>query len=139
MARKASAHWQGGGKEGKGHLRTESGVLDADYGAASRFEDAPGTNPEELLAAAHAGCFTMALAFALEKAGHPAESLDTQAAVTLKTEGNGFRITTSALTLSAKVPGIDAAAFEKIAEEARTGCPVSRLFNADITLAAKLV
>lgn len=138
MARKASAHWQGGGKEGKGHLRTESGALDADYGAAARFGDAPGTNPEELLAAAHAGCFTMALAFALEKAGHPAESLDTQAAVTLKTEGNGFRITTSALTLTAKVPGIEAAAFEKIAEEARTGCPVSRLFNADITLATRL-
>jgi osmotically inducible protein OsmC len=134
MIRKANALWQGSGKQGKGHLKTQSGALDAPYGFNSRFEDGAGSNPEELLAAAHAGCFTMALAFALEKAGHVAEELATEAAVSLVKDGDGFRIDRSALTLKAKVPGIERAAFEAIALGAKEGCPVSKLFNAEISL-----
>jgi osmotically inducible protein OsmC len=134
MIRKANALWQGSGKQGKGHLKTQSGALDAPYGFNSRFEDGAGSNPEELLAAAHAGCFTMALAFALEKAGHVAEELATEAAVSLVKDGDGFRIDRSALTLKAKVPGIERAAFEAIALGAKAGCPVSKLFNAEISL-----
>ncbi|MFC4727590.1 OsmC family protein [Coralloluteibacterium thermophilus] len=138
MARKATAVWHGAGKSGGGRLETGSKALAADYGAKSRFEDAPGTNPEELLAAAHAGCFTMALAFALEKAGHTAEELRTECAISLESEGEGFRITTSALRLQARIPGIDEAEFRKIAEGAKDGCPVSKLFKADISLDARL-
>ncbi len=134
MIRKANALWQGSGKQGKGHLKTQSGALDAPYGFNSRFEDGAGSNPEELLAAAHAGCFTMALAFALEKAGHSAEELATEAAVSLVKDGDGFRIDRSALTLKAKVPGIERAAFEAIALGAKAGCPVSKLFNTEIVL-----
>lgn len=134
MIRTANAIWQGAGKDGKGHLATQSGALDAPYGFNSRFEEGKGSNPEELLAAAHAGCFTMALAFALEKAGHVAEELKTEAAVSLVKDGDGFRINRSALTLRAKVPGITRDAFEPIVLGAKAGCPVSKLFNAEITL-----
>lgn len=141
MIRKATAHWSGSGKTGNGHLTTtKSSVLkEAPYGAKSRFEDGPGTNPEELLAAAHAGCFTMALAFKLEAAGHVPEALDTDAAVSLDKDGDGFKVGSSALSLRAKIPGIDAAEFQRIAEDAKKNCPVSKLFNATITLEAQLV
>ena len=138
MIRKANAIWQGNGKEGKGHLATQSGALDAPYGFNTRFEEGKGSNPEELLAAAHAGCFTMALAFALEKAGHVAEELKTEAAVSLVKDGDGFRIDRSALSLKAKVPGITREAFEPIVLGAKQGCPVSKLFNAEIALEWRL-
>jgi lipoyl-dependent peroxiredoxin len=139
MIRKAQAIWQGNGKQGKGSLKSDSGALDAPYGFASRFESGKGTNPEELLAAAHAGCFTMALAFALERAGFVADELRTEAAVSLGKDGEGFKITRSALTLSAKIPNIVADQFQKIADEAKAGCPVSKLFNTEITLQATLL
>ena len=140
MIRKAQAHWSGNGKTGGGHLSTKSGALaKAPYGAKARFDDAPGTNPEELLAAAHSGCFTMALAFKLEAEGFAAESLDTDAAVSLDKDGDGFKVGSSALTLRAKIPGIDEATFKRIAEDAKKNCPVSKLFNATITLEASLV
>jgi osmotically inducible protein OsmC len=139
MIRKATATWTGNGKDGKGRLDTASGVLkDTPYGFNSRFEDGAGSNPEELLAAAHAGCFTMALAFQLEKAGFTADELCTEAAVSLGKDDEGFRINRSALTLTAKVPGIEQAKFDELAQAAKTGCPVSRLFNAEITLEATL-
>lgn len=139
MIRKANAAWTGNGKQGKGRLDTASGVLaSTPYGFGSRFEEGPGTNPEELLAAAHAGCFTMALAFQLEKAGFTADELHTEAAISLVKEGEGFAISRSALTLKARVPGIDRAQFETLATAAKTGCPVSKLFNAEITLDAVL-
>lgn len=139
MIRKAIARWNGNGKDGKGQLDTLSGVLKGTpYGAKSRFEEAPGTNPEELLAAAHAGCFTMALAFQLEQAGFAADELHTEAAVSLGKDGDGFRINRSALTLKATVPGIERSQFDQIAQAAKTGCPVSKLFNAEITLDATL-
>ncbi len=139
MIRKATATWTGNGKEGQGRLDTVSGVLDqTPYGFNSRFEDGPGSNPEELLAAAHAGCFTMALAFQLEHAGYMAEELRTEAAVSLGKEGEGFRINRSALTLTARVPGIEQAKFDELAQTAKSGCPVSKLFNAEITLDATL-
>src|SRR5678809_277001 len=114
MQRKASAIWKGGLKDGKGVVSSSSGVLsNTPYSFATRFEDTPGTNPEELIAAAHAGCFSMALAFALQQAGHPAEELRTEAAVSLDpAEGGGFRISRSALTLRARVPGLDSAKFQ---------------------------
>jgi osmotically inducible protein OsmC len=140
MIRKGNAVWTGNGKQGKGSLSTDSGVLSSTpYGFSSRFEAGAGTNPEELLAAAHAGCFTMALAFALEKAGFVADQLRTEAAVSLAKDGDGFRITKSALTLQAKVPGIDRAMFDQVAQGAKAGCPVSRLFNAEISLDATLL
>lgn len=140
MIRKAQAHWAGAGKTGEGHLSTRSNVLSkAPYGAKARFEDGPGTNPEELLAAAHAGCFTMALAFKLEAAGFTATALDTEASVSLDTDGDGFKVSRSALSLRAQVPGIEAAQFKSIAEDAKKNCPVSKLFNAEITLDATLV
>lgn len=139
MIRKATAVWTGNGKGGRGLLDTGSGVLsDTPYGANSRFEDGAGTNPEELLAAAHAGCFTMALAFQLEEAGFSADQLHTEAAVSLGKDDQGFRINRSALRLTARVPGLDQAQFDKLAETAKKGCPVSRLFNAEITLDATL-
>lgn len=139
MIRKATATWTGNGKEGKGRLDSASGVLkDTPYGFNSRFEDGPGSNPEELLAAAHAGCFTMALAFQLEKAGFTADELRTEAAVSLGKDGDGFSINRSALTLTARIPGIDKAKFDELAQVAKTGCPVSKLFNAEITLDATL-
>jgi osmotically inducible protein OsmC len=137
--RTASARYEGLGKDGKGHVSTQSGVLsDQPYGFSTRFEDEPGTNPEELVAAAHASCFTMALSFALAKAGHSDGTLETKAAVTLDKDGDGFKVSASALTLTATVPGIDKAEFEKIAEDAKANCPISKLLNADVTLEATL-
>jgi osmotically inducible protein OsmC len=133
--RSASARYEGLGKDGKGHVSTQSGVLsDNAYGFNTRFENEPGTNPEELIAAAHASCFTMALSFALAQAGHSDGTLETKAKVTLDKDGDGFKISKSALELSADVPGISAEEFAKIADEAKANCPVSKLLNAEITL-----
>ncbi len=137
--RKASAHWQGSGKEGKGQLTTQSGVLsDQPYGFNTRFEDKPGTNPEELIAAAHAGCFTMALAFQLQSAGFTATELKTESVVTLEKEGDGFKVSKSALTLAATIPGIEQAKFDELAHAAEVNCPISKVLNAEITLKATL-
>jgi lipoyl-dependent peroxiredoxin len=137
--RSGSAHYEGLGKGGKGRVSTQSGVLsDSPYGFNTRFENEPGTNPEELIAAAHASCFTMALSFALAGAGHEDGTLDTKAAVTLAPDGAGFKVTKSALTLTASVPGIAQAEFDKIAAEAKANCPISKLLNAEITLDATL-
>lgn len=138
-----SARYEGFGKDGKGHVSTESGVLkDQYYGFNTRFEGAAGTNPEELIAAAHASCFTMATSFALARAGYPDGTLDTKCAVTLDkdgaNEGGGFAITKSALTLTATIPGIDEAEFFRIADEAKAGCPVSKVLSCEITLERSL-
>jgi len=139
MKKTASAHWQGGIKDGKGTISTQSGALkSAPYGFNTRFEDQPGTNPEELLGAAHAGCFSMALSKELGEAGMTAESIDTQAEVTLDKAEGGFSITAVHLTLKARIPGADRAAFEKAVETAKNGCPVSKVLNAEITLEAVL-
>lgn len=139
MIRKATAVWNGNLNDGKGKIDTASGVLaSTPYGFTSRFEDGAGTNPEELLAAAHAGCFTMALTFALQKAGFTADELRTEAAVSLVKEGEGFRINRSALTLNAKVPNIDQRQFDELADAAKKNCVVSKLFNTEITLDATL-
>ena len=130
----ATARYEGLGKPGKGHVATNSGALDAPYGFASRFEGDKGTNPEELIAAAHASCFTMALSFALAKAGFDDGTLDTSAEVTLEKDGDGFTVTKSALSTTAKVPGMEQAAFEKIAADAKANCPISKLLNSEITL-----
>ncbi len=139
MQRKASAVWQGGIKDGKGSISTESGVLTATpYSFSTRFEGAPGTNPEELIAAAHAGCFSMALSLMLGEAGIQPERIETQAAVTLeKTEG-GFSITKVHLDVNVHAPGADRVKFEAAAAKAKAGCPVSKLLNAAITMNAKL-
>lgn len=130
-----SARYEGFGKDGKGHVSTQSGALaDQPYGFATRFEDTPGTNPEELIAAAHASCFTMATSFALARAGHDDGTLETQCAVTLEKEGDGFKISKSALSLTARISGLDEAEFVRITDEAKTGCPVSKLLNCEITL-----
>jgi osmotically inducible protein OsmC len=130
-----SARYEGFGKDGKGQVSTQSGALsDQPYGFATRFESEPGTNPEELIAAAHASCFTMATSFALARAGHADGTLDTRCAVTLDKDGDGFKITKSALTLIARIPGIEEAEFFRIADEAKTGCPVSKLLNCEISL-----
>ena len=134
------AEWQGGIKDGKGALSTKSGALDKyPYGFASRFEGRPGSNPEELIGAAHAGCFTMALSLILGEAGLTAEHMETSAEVTLDKVGDGFEITGIRLTLQGKVPGADDAKFRELAEKAKAGCPVSKLFKAPITLDAKLI
>ena len=139
MIRKAKAVWRGTGRDGDGDLSTDSGVLrETPYSYRTRFESAPGTNPEELLAAAHAGCFTMALAFQLQLAGYEPTELTTEAAVSLDPEGQGFRITRSALTLRASVPTLDQETFKRLAETAEKTCPVSRVLNAEITLDATL-
>jgi len=140
MQRKASAVWQGGIKDGKGSITTASGVLSAaPYSFGTRFEGAPGTNPEELIAAAHAGCFSMALSLMLGEAGIQPQRIDTEAAVSLeKTEG-GFSITRVHLEVIVRAPGADRAAFEAAATKAKTGCPVSKLLNAAVTMNAKLV
>ena len=133
--RSGSARYNGLGKDGKGHVSTQSGVLsDQAYGFNTRFENEPGTNPEELIAAAHASCFTMALSFALAKAGHSAGTLETTAKVALEKDGDGFKITRSDLTLTGRVEGIEENEFRRIAEEAKAGCPVSKVLNAEITL-----
>ena len=140
MIRKANAVWRGTGRDGTGDLTSASGVLHATpYSYKTRFEGTPGTNPEELIAAAHAGCFTMALAFGLQQAGLTAEELRTEAAVTLEAAGGGgFRISKSALTLRAKIPRLDDAKFQELAEGAEKNCPVSKVLNAEITLDAAL-
>ncbi|WP_137871776.1 OsmC family protein [Sphingopyxis sp. 2PD] len=132
---RASARYEGFGKEGKGSITTKSGVLDKQpYGFGTRFEGVPGTNPEELIAAAHAACFTMALSFGLARAGYAGDTLETSAAVTLDQVDGGFEISKSALTLAAKVPGIDPDEFARIAKEAEMNCPVSKLLDCEITL-----
>ena len=139
MKKTASAVWQGDLKSGKGTISTESGALkDNPYGFNTRFEDAPGTNPEELIGAAHAGCFSMALSMMLGQAGLTAERIDTTAEVTLDKGDSGFSITSIALTLKAKVPGADNDQFQQIANQAKEGCPVSRVLNAQISLTATL-
>jgi osmotically inducible protein OsmC len=140
MIRKAKAVWRGTGRAGIGDLSTGSGVLaETPYSFKTRFENEKGTNPEELIAAAHAGCFTMALAFLLQGAGYTPTELETEAAVTLEPEGQGFRISRSDLTLRAKVPGVDEAAFAQMAGDAEKNCPVSKVLNAAIALDAKLI
>ncbi len=135
-----TAVWHGGLKDGKGAISTKSGALNAyPYGFASRFEGKPGTNPEELIGAAHAGCFTMALSLILGEAGLTADEMNTQADVTLEKLADGFAITKVHLTLKAKIPGCDKAKFEELAGKAKAGCPVSKLLKAEITLDATLV
>ena len=135
MIRKATAIWRGTGRAGSGTLSSDSGVLaQTPYSFRTRFENERGTNPEELIAAAHAGCFSMALAFALERAGFTATRIATSAAVTIESQGSGFTITKSALKLQATVPNITRSQFQEIVEGAKAGCPVSKVLNADITL-----
>lgn len=139
IKRKGSAAWSGGLKDGKGSVSTQSGVLNQQqYGFNTRFEDGAGTNPEELLGAAHAGCFTMALSGQLGAAGMTAQKLETTATVSLDKVGDSFAITAVHLDLVAVIPGADEAAFQEAARKAKEGCPVSKLFNAEITLDAKL-
>jgi osmotically inducible protein OsmC len=131
----ASARYQGLGKDGKGAISTKSGVLsEQPYGFGTRFEGKPGTNPEELIAAAHAACFTMATSFALAKAGHTDGTLETSCTITLDKDGDGFTVTKSALSLQGSVPGLTVAEFGRIADEAKAGCPISKLLNCEITL-----
>ncbi|MCE9603710.1 MAG: OsmC family protein [Planctomycetia bacterium] len=140
IKRNGSAVWKGGLKDGKGAISTESGALSAyPYGFAARFEGVKGTNPEELLGAAHAGCFTMALSLILGEAKLTADQMDTSAQVTLEQVEGGFAITAVHLTLKAKIPGCDQANFEKLTGMAKAGCPVSKLFKTEITLDATLV
>jgi osmotically inducible protein OsmC len=139
MKRKASAAWQGGLKDGKGTISTDSGVLDnTQYSFSTRFEDGKGTNPEELIAAAHAGCFTMALSGQLGNAGLTAEQINTTAAVTLEKTDAGFTITKVHLDVSAKVPSATEEQFQTAAGNAKAGCPISRLLKAEITMTATL-
>jgi lipoyl-dependent peroxiredoxin len=138
ITRTATAHYQGTGKEGQGWISTQSGVLDRQrYGFGTRFGGEPGTNPEELVAAAHAGCFTMALSFALAKEGVTEGSLETSAHVTIEQEGEGFRITRSDLELTADVPGLAEDRLQQLAADAKANCPVSRLLNAEMSLTVK--
>jgi lipoyl-dependent peroxiredoxin len=140
MIRKGSAEWRGSLKEGKGTVSTESGVLSgAPYSFGTRFENGKGTNPEELIAAAHAGCFSMALSAELGNAGITPDSVLTTAAVTLEKVEGGFAVTGSHLEVAAKIPGVDRVAFEKAANAAKAGCPISKLLRAKITMDAKLV
>jgi osmotically inducible protein OsmC len=139
MRRKASAVWNGGLKDGKGTISTDSGVLsETQYSFSTRFEDGKGTNPEELIAAAHAGCFSMALSGQLGQAGLTAESINTTATVRLEKTDSGFAITSVHLEVKAKVPGADQQAFETAANNAKAGCPVSKVLNAEITMEATL-
>ena len=139
IKRKASAVWKGGLKDGKGAISTSSGVLkDTQYSFGTRFEEGIGTNPEELIAAAHAGCFSMALSAQLGTAGMTAESIQTTATITMEKTDAGFTVTASHLDVVAKIPGADAAKFEAAANNAKQGCPISRLLNAKITMDAKL-
>jgi osmotically inducible protein OsmC len=139
MVRKASAVWKGSLKEGKGTISSDSGVLsNAPYSFSTRFENAKGTNPEELIAAAHAGCFTMALSAQLGNAGITPESLETTASLTLDKLDAGWTVTKIHLDVSARIPGADKAAFDKAAEAAKAGCPISRLLKAEITMTARL-
>jgi osmotically inducible protein OsmC len=140
--KKANVHWEGAGKAGKGQISTETGTLkNVPYGFATRFEDdKSGTNPEEILGAAHAACFAMAFSFACDKAGFKTETVDTTASVRLAMQGDGFVINRIALTLSAKVPGLDATKFQEIAQGAKAACPLSKALASvpEITLEATL-
>ena len=139
MKRKGSAVWQGGLKDGKGSVSTESGVLsNAQYSFGTRFESGVGTNPEELIGAAHASCFSMALSKQLEDAGTKAESINTTATITMEKTDAGFTVTESHLDVSVKAPGLDQTAFDTAANNAKAGCPISRLLNAKITMNARL-
>ncbi len=139
MERKASAVWKGSLKEGKGEFSAQSGVFShTPYSFRTRFEDAPGTNPEELIAAAHAACFSMALSAQLGAANFSPESINTTANLTMEKQDSGFTITKVHLDVSARVPNADDAAFQKAAENAKAGCPVSKVLNAKITMSAKL-
>jgi osmotically inducible protein OsmC len=139
MKRKASAVWRGGLKDGKGSISTDSGVLsDTQYSFSTRFEDGIGTNPEELIGAAHAGCFSMALSGQLGNAGMTADSINTTATVTLEKTDAGFTVTEVHLDVTAKIPGASEEAFNTAANNAKAGCPISRLLNATITMNAKL-
>ena len=139
MKRKASAVWKGGLKDGRGTISTDSGVLsDTQYSFSTRFEEGTGTNPEELIAAAHAGCFSMALSGQLANAGMTAENINTKATVTLEKTDAGFTITAVHLDVTARIPGADRQAFETAANNAKAGCPVSRLLKAEITMEATL-
>jgi osmotically inducible protein OsmC len=139
IRREGSAVWQGSGKEGQGTLTTQSGTLKGTpYFFTARFGDGQGTNPEELIAAAHAGCFSMALAFQLSGAGHPPQELATTARLSMEQEAGGWKIAAVALVLMAKVPGIDKAKFDELAAAAKANCPVSKVLNAEITLEATL-
>jgi lipoyl-dependent peroxiredoxin len=139
IRRKASAEWRGGLKDGKGTLTSGSGVLDkTQYSFGTRFEEGKGTNPEELVAAAHAGCFAMALSAQLGEAGMTAESIRVEATVSLEKVADGFAVTASHLHLRARVPGADAGAFDKAAQAAKAGCPISKLLKAEITLDSAL-
>lgn len=140
MKRKASAIWQGGLKDGKGSISTESGVLkQTQYSFSTRFENGIGTNPEELIAAAHAGCFTMAFSAELGKAGFTPTSIETTATITMEKTDAGFTVTESHLDMTAKIPNIDQQNFVAISNGAKAGCPISRLLNAKISLEAKLL
>lgn len=140
MKKYGSAVWRGGIRDGQGAISTQSGALtDYPYGFSSRFEDKQGTNPEELIGAAHAGCFTMALSLILGEAKLTAERMETKAEVTLDKVEDGYAITSVHLTLRAKVPGADQATFESLAEKAKAGCPVSKLMKTDISLDAALI
>ncbi|NLG77434.1 MAG: OsmC family protein [Xanthomonadaceae bacterium] len=139
MKRSASAVWNGGLKDSKGSISTQSGVLaDAQYSFGTRFEEGQGTNPEELIAAAHAGCFSMALSAQLNNAGQTAERIQTEATVTLEKKDEGFTVTAVHLKVRGKVPGATPPDFEKAAQAAKTGCPISRLLKAEITMETKL-
>jgi len=140
IVRTGSAAWSGGIKDGEGSISTQSGALQAyPYGFSSRFEGQPGSNPEELIGAAHAACFTMALSLVLGQAGLRADRMDTSAEITLEQVDGGYAITASHLTLKAKIPGADQKAFEELAAGAKANCPVSKLLNTAITLDAALV
>lgn len=140
MKKTASAIWQGGLKDGKGQISTESGALNhAPYGFNTRFEGTPGTNPEELIGAAHAGCFSMALSMILGEAGLTPERIETKAEVTLEKQPDGFAITAVHLILNAKVPGASEEQFKELANKAKAGCPVSKVLNATISLDATLL
>jgi len=140
MKRKANARWQGTAKEGSGTLTTQSGTLtDTPYSFVARFGDGKGTNPEELIAAAHAGCFTMALSFMLNGAGFTADAIDTEANLTMDQVNGAWTVTGVHLTTRARIPGIDAAKFAELSSNAKATCPISRLLNATITLDAALV
>ena len=139
MIRKAHAVWRGTGREGDGDLTTASGILsETPYSYRTRFENQPGTNPEELIAAAHAGCFTMALSFALAREGVSEGKLETKASVTIEQEDDGFRITRSDLELSTEVPNIEESRLRELAEDAKAHCPVSRLLNAEMELSVHI-
>lgn len=138
--RSGSASWSGGLKDGKGTISTQSGALDAyPYGFATRFEGVPGSNPEELIAAAHASCFTMALSMILGEAGLTAEKMETSAVVTLEQQDGGFAVTASRLSLKATIPGADDDTFQELAAKAKANCPISKLLKADISLEAELL